>query len=104
MGLLLGLLFGLGCLLVWRSGSRRAPTRLRTGDSLTDRTKDLLVQAGIEGVTPNQLFGASAVLSVLVFVVVLGTSQVPVLGALFGGFAALLPLVLVRRRRAQRSI
>jgi tight adherence protein B len=62
------------------------------------------VQAGIEGVTPSQLFGASAVLGVLVLVVVAGTSQVPVLGVLFGGFAALLPLLLVRRRRRQRGV
>ena len=104
MGLLLGLLFGLGCLLVWRSGPRRPPVRVSTRNGVVGRTKDLLVQAGIEGVTPNQLFSASAVLGLLVFLLVLGTSQVPVLGALFGGFAALLPLVLVRRRRAQRSI
>ena len=104
MGALVGLLFGLGCLLVWRSGPRRGPARARTTDSFTARTRDLLVQAGIEGVTPNQLFSASAVLAVLVFVVVLGTSQVPMLGLLFGGFAGLLPLLLVRRRRSQRSI
>ena len=104
MGLLLGLLFGLGCLLVWRSGPRRAPATVRQGAGLNERTKDLLVQAGIEGVTPNQLFSASAVLGVVVFVVVLGTSEVPVLGVLFGGFAALLPLLLVRRRRSQRRV
>jgi Flp pilus assembly protein TadB len=85
-------------------GPRRAPAATRQGAGLTERTKDLLVQAGIEGVTPNQLFSASAVLGVVVFVVVLGTSQVPVLGALFGGFAALLPLLLVRRRRSQRRV
>ena len=104
MGPLLGLLFGLGCLLVWRSGPRRAPARPRQGDSFADKTRDLLAQAGIEGVTPNQLFSASAVLGLLVFLLVLGTSQVPVIGLLFGGFAAALPYLLVRRRRAQRSV
>ena len=104
MGLLLGLLFGLGCLLAWRSGHRRGPARAPSGGSLNDRTRDLLVQAGIEGVTPNQLFTASGVLSVLVSVAVVGTSQVPMLGLLFGGFAGLLPLVLVRRRRRQRRV
>ena len=104
MGALLGLLFGLGCLLVWRSGPRRPPARPRDGETLTDRTRDLLAQAGIEGVTPSQLFTASGVLGVLVFVLVLGTSQVPVIALLFGGFAALLPLLLVRRRRGQRTV
>ncbi len=104
MGPLIGLLFGLGLLLVWRSGPRRPAPRPRTGDSLSDRTRDLLAQAGIEGVTPNQLFTASTALGLVVFLVVLGTSQVPVIGLLFGGFAGLLPLLLVRRRRSQRTV
>ena len=104
MGTLLGLLFGLGLLLVWRSGPRRPVPRPKTGESIGDRTRDLLAQAGIDGVTPNQLFTASAVLGLLVFLVVLGTSQVPVIGLLFGGFAAVLPLLLVRRRRSQRTV
>jgi tight adherence protein B len=103
LGALVGLLFGLGCLLVWRSGSR-APQRMPRGETWDDRTRDLLAQAGIEGVSPRQLVGASAGLGLVVFVLVLGTSQVPVIALLFGVFAACGPLVLVRRRRAQRSI
>ena len=101
MGALLGLLFGLGCLLIWRSGSR-APARQRSRS--VGRTQELLVQAGIEGVSPRQLLGVSAVLGLVAFVLVLGTSQVPVIALLFGGFASLLPTLLVRRRRAQRSV
>ena len=68
------------------------------------RTAELLAQAGIEGVSPRQLLGASAGLGAVAFVLVLGTSQVPIIAVLFGAFAALLPLLLVRRRRAQRAV
>jgi tight adherence protein B len=103
VGALVGLLFGLGCLLVWRSGSR-APVRGPRGESWEDRTRDLLIQAGIEGVSPRQLLGVSIGLGFVVFVLVLGTSQVPVIALLFGGFAGCGPLVLVRRRRSQRTM
>ena len=103
MGALLGLLFGLGCLLVVRARTRPAVVAI-SGADWRDRIRDLLVQAGIEGVSPGQLLGASVALGIVSFVLVLGTSQVLVIGLAFGGFASLLPLTLVRRRRAQRSI
>ena len=103
MGALLGLLFGLGCLLVVRARTRPAVVA-STGPDWRDRTRDLLVQAGIEGVSPAQLLGASVALGLVVLVLVLGTSQVLVIALAFGGFASLLPLTLVRRRRAQRSL
>ena len=103
MGALLGLLFGLGCLLVWRSGPR-APQRRAGGPGLHRRTRELLAQAGVEGVTPRQLFAVSTGVGVVVFVLVLGTSRVPVIALAFAGFGALLPLVLVRRRRSQRTM
>jgi tight adherence protein B len=103
VGALLGLLFGLGCLLVWRSG-RRAPTRVSSSHGWKEQLRELLAQAGIEGVTPTQLVGASAGLGLVTAVFVLGTSHVPVIALAFGGFAALLPVALVRRRRAQRSV
>ena len=103
MGALLGLLLGLGLLLLWHSGSPTGP-RSAAGARWQARTRDLLVQAGVEGVTPAQLVCASVVLAVLVFVVVLATSRVVVIAAVFGGFGALLPLALVRHRRAQRAV
>ena len=103
MGALVGLLFGLGVLLVWRSGPR-APVRSRRGLSVHERTEDLLAQAGIEGVTPVRLYAASAAVGLVVLVLVLGTSRVPVIALAFGSFGALLPLFLVRRRRAQRLV
>ena len=104
MGALLGLLLGLGCLLIWRSTTHPAPVPGAASKRWTGSTSELLAQAGIEGVSPRQLVGVSAALGIVVFVLVLGTSQVPVIALLFGSFAALLPVVLVRRRRAQRSV
>ncbi len=102
MGALLGLLFGLGCLLVYRARTVM-PTPKKAGDSWQERSRDLLRQAGIEGVSPGQLVGASTGLGLTVFILVLGTSRVLVIGLAFGLFASLLPLTLVRRRRVQRS-
>ena len=104
VGALLGLLFGLGCLLVWRATTHPTATSGRGRARWAGRTRDLLAQAGIEGVSPRQLVGASGVLGLIVFVLVLGTSQVPVIALLFGVFASLLPLFLVRRRRAGRAV
>jgi tight adherence protein B len=103
MGALLGLLFGLGCLLVWRSG-RRAPVKAPSAEGWRERTGELLAQAGIEGVSPGQLLAASVTLGAVVAVLVLGTSRVPVIALAFGAFAALVPLTLVRRRRVQRGV
>ena len=103
MGALLGLLLGLGCVLVWRSGPR-APTRAPRRDGWQVRTREVLTQAGVTGVTPTQLVAASAGLGLLVLVLVLGTSEVPVIALAFGGFAASVPTVLVRRRRTKRVV
>ena len=103
MGALLGLLFGLGVLLVLRATGPR-PVRRPGRVSWADRTRDLLSQAGVEGVTPRQLLGLSAALGVVGGVVVLGTSRVPVIAVLFGAFAASGPVVLVRQRRRRRNV
>jgi tight adherence protein B len=103
VGAFLGLLFGLGVFMVIRARTV-APTPKKAGASWQDKSRDLLVQAGIEGVSPGQLLGASLALGLVAFVVVLGTSRVLVIGLAFGLFASLLPVTLVRRRRSQRSI
>jgi tight adherence protein B len=103
MGAFLGLLLGLGGLLVHRA-TTASPAPRRTGSSWQDRSRELLLQAGIEGVSPGQLLSVSAVLGLGAFVLVLGTSRVLVIALAFGGFASLLPTTLVRRRRTQRTV
>jgi tight adherence protein B len=100
VGALLGLLLGLGLVLVVRALT--VPRRLRAKPGWQQRQRDLLVQAGIEGVSPAQLVASSIGLGLVGFVLVLGTSRVLVIGLAFGVFASLLPTALVRRRRAQR--
>ncbi len=104
MGGFLGLLLGIGLLLVHRAWTTPRRAGRPAEDGWRERTRELLVQAGIEGVSPGQLVGASVALGLVAFVLVLGTSQVLVIGLAFGGFAALLPVTLVRRRRAQRAV
>ncbi len=103
MGAMLGLLLGIGLLLVWRS-TQGPVVRVKRSRGWQDRTREALAQAGIEGVSPQQLLGASASLGFVVAVLVLGTSHVPVIALAFGGFAALLPWTLVRRRRVKRTV
>lgn len=102
-GALLGLLLGTGLLLIWRSGSR-APQRAPKEAGLDVRTRELLLQAGIEGVSPSQLVAVSIGCGVVAGVLVLGTSQVPAIALAFAGFGAAVPLALVRRRRAARTV
>lgn len=103
MGGFLGLVLGIGLLLVHRARTT-LPKPKQPGAGWQQRTRELLVQAGIEGVSPTQLLSASAALALVTFVLVVGTSRVLVIGLAFGGFAGLVPIALVRRRRAQRSV
>lgn len=102
MGAFLGLLFGVGALLVWRSGPRRAPRRPKTAPSYTERVADMLAQAGIESVTPRQLIGSSVGLAVAAFMLTTAISRALPIAVAFGTFAALGPTTLVRYRRRKR--
>ena len=106
MGALLGLLLGLGGVLIWRSASTSSPIGQASPrrNGWRDRAQEALTQAGLEGVTPVQVASASVVLGLTVLVLVLGTSRVPVIALIFGGFAASLPLLILRRRRTKRMV
>lgn len=103
MGALIGLVGGLGLLLIWRSGPR-APVRSgKRAGTWAMRRRDLLRQAGVDGVGPHQLAGAQVLSALIALVVVLGltgTVTVAVCFAVFGFFA---PVVVVRRMRKRRQ-
>ena len=102
MGAFLGLLFGLGVVLVWRACT--VPPRRRTTRSWRDRVEEQLAQAGIEGVAPGRLLGASVALGLVVFLLVTGVSKVAVIGLVFGAFAAAAPFMVVKARGRKRAV
>ena len=104
MGAVLGGLFGLGLLLIWRSGTRRPPPKPRSGPTLTERTGELLAQAGYPAIRAQQLFALCAVSAVVVLLLVAGVSRSPSIAVAFAGFAGYAPIALVKVRRRQRTV
>ena len=103
MGALLGLVLGLGLLLIWRSGLRRPVRDRRPGTRWADKRRDLLRQAGVDGVGPAQLAGAQLLCGVLAFVLVVAITKTVSVAACFGVFGLFLPVVIVRRMRHRRQ-
>jgi tight adherence protein B len=103
MGSLLGLVFGIGLLLIWRSGPRR-PQRAAVTGSWTRKRNEMLRQAGIDSVSSTQLlimqFGCAIVAAVIVLVAT-ATVSITLCFALIASF---LPVALVRRLRSRRSV
>ncbi len=102
MGAFIGLLGGLGLLLIWRSGPR-APQRSTTTVSWAARRRDLLRQAGIDGVGPGQLFAVQVLVAALAFVLLVAVTRTVAVAACFGVFGFFLPSLAVRRLRARRQ-
>ncbi len=102
MGAFLGLVCGVGLVLVWRSGSRRPPKRIRKRLSLQQHMAEILAQAGIESVTPSQLLASSVGLAVAVFLFAAAVSRAFTIALAFATFAALAPVSLVRYRQRKR--
>jgi tight adherence protein B len=101
MGALVGLLFGLGALLVWRSFGPPGPPRPR-GVTWRDRITQMLVQAGIESVTPAGLIASCAGVGVVVLAAMLALSRSLPIALAFALIASWLPFGLVRFRQRQR--
>ncbi len=101
MGAVVGLLFGLGAYLVWRSFGPPLPAR--PGRSTwRERLGDRLAQAGVEAVTPGGLVACCAGVAIFVFVAVAAVSRAPAIAVAFALFAAWGPYGLVRFRQRQR--
>ena len=104
MGAVLGLMAGMGLLLIWRSGPRRPAPKPRTGPTMSERTAELLAQAGYPTIRPQQLFGLCGVSAALVLVLVAGVSRSVSIAIAFAGFAGYAPIALVKVRRRQRTV
>jgi len=102
MGALLGLVFSLGVLLIWRSGPRR-PQRRRTTSSSSTRVHELLIQAGYRSISVGQLYAICVAAGVLTFIPVAGLSHSLTIALAFSCFAAYGPVALVKMRRRQRQ-
>ena len=101
MGAVVGLLFGLGAFLIWRS--TLPPTAVPVGRvGRRERTGDLLTQAGVEGVTPGALAVACVGVGAVVLTVMYAVSRAPAIAGAFGLMAGYAPVGLVRYRARQR--
>jgi tight adherence protein B len=103
VGALLGLMAGVGLLLIWRSGPRAPRRRAGTGPSWATRRRDLLRQAGVDGVGPHQLLAVQLLCAVLAFVLVAAITRTVAIAAFFAVFGCFLPVVVVRRLRRRRQ-
>ena len=102
MGVTIGLLGGAGLFCVWWSCWAPGPRRAPRADGWSERTQDLLVQAGSPGVTPRALLATSGALAGLVALFGSALSGSPAIAVCFAAMAALAPSMLVRSRARRR--
>lgn len=101
MGVVAGLVLGAGlCLLLWAWTSEPPERPVRAGRS--ERLGDLLLQAGVTGVSAGGLVGASALAGLVTLAAVTVLTGVPAVGVSFGLLAAGAPVSLVRARARRR--
>ena len=103
MGAILGLLFGVGVLLIWRSRTVPVPATGRAGQWAT-RRGDMLRQAGIDGVGPNQLVVVQVISALLAGLLVTALTGALPVGACLAAFAFYLPVAVVNRMRLRRQV
>ncbi|MGA7688652.1 MAG: type II secretion system F family protein [Jiangellales bacterium] len=101
MGLLLGLVFGIGALLVLLALTTE-PTVVRSPRPRTNRLAASIAEAGLEGVTPRGVVLTSAGLAVLVGLSFYVLTETWPIALAFATIAALTPTVLIRQRVQKR--
>lgn len=102
MGVVVGLVFGAGAVCVWLSFFPTPPPR--AGRGRRQRVADVLVQAGVAGVSPGAFATACVGVGVVVAVVALVVTRVVPLAVAFGVLAGAVPVAAVRHRaRARRT-
>lgn len=102
-GVVVGLVAGLGLTCIWWSFWPAAPQGARRArPSSMTRLGDEMILAGIRGLRPAGLLGASTVLSLVVLVLGLAVTSVPAIAAAFALMAAYAPIAVVRTRARSR--
>lgn len=102
MGLLLGLFFGIGLLLIIWSFVVPVDTKPRTEGRLVSRSRELLASAGVEGVTPAAFMGACVITGTVAFVLMFVVSAALPIGLVFGVMAGAVPVALLKSRARKR--
>jgi tight adherence protein B len=104
VGALLGLVFGCGLLLIWRSGPRAPRRPAATTRTWIVRCTDLLRQAGVDGVGPVQLLGAQLLCAVVAGAIVLAMTATIAVAACFVLFGFFGPTIVLQRMRRRRQV
>ena len=103
MGALIGLLFGVGVLLIWRARTV-APTGGGRHSQWSRRRTEMLLQAGVDGVGPNQLLVVQIICALMATLLVTAITGAFPVGACLGAFAFFLPVAVVNRMRLRRQV
>jgi tight adherence protein B len=104
MGALLGLIFGVGVLLAWRSGSRAPQRASRPSDGWWAGRATLLRRAGLDGVGPSQLLAAQVGMAIILTLAVIVVTASISVALCFGVFGFAVPVLLVRRMSRKRQV
>lgn len=102
MGLLVGLFFGIGLLLIVWSIAAPASSKQRSDGRLVRASRELLASAGVEGITPAAFIGACGLVGAIGLVLMYGISGALPVGLVFGVMAAAAPVGLLRGRARRR--